>query len=76
MILVQAAGVTDGEGGFGGACDSESIREQAGHRGTRWVFGRVLCCSRPCGMPGLEGSGRDAVLIYRSNAALDSAFKA
>jgi hypothetical protein len=32
--------------------------------------GRVVRCSRACGMPGLEGGGRAAVLVYRSNAAL------
>ena len=54
MILVQAAGVTDGGAGLGGACDGTPQDSQGD-------LGRVLCCSGSCRMPGLEGGGRDAV---------------
>ena len=76
MILVQAADVTDGGGGF---------REDAtGHRRTRQLanafgvrgLGRVRRQPRMLSglsrrVPGLEGGGRDAVKFYRSNAALN-----
>ena len=67
MILVQAAGVTDGAQGL--LARSVTVQDSLGD-----FVGRVLCRSRICRMPGLVKAAPNAfgVPFKRSNAALDS----